>query len=155
MIIHSAAHKRHNFVLAVFMSDIGIEFQRMLTPMCEQHHSATSAFFSACRESPRFLFRIGSLLVSELSISCWLALGRSLEYHLTGPAETRLISLNLSSGDLFPHSPPLAGRFGDITVSPTNETCLFPHSTRTVAPWYKKGHVMFVPGITSSLTVPV
>ncbi len=44
IVICSAAHRWHNFVLAVFMSNIRLNFQRMLTLMCEQHFSATSAF---------------------------------------------------------------------------------------------------------------
>jgi hypothetical protein len=42
--MHLAAHRWHNFVIAVFMTDIGFDFQRMLPPMFEQNHLATSAF---------------------------------------------------------------------------------------------------------------
>ncbi len=88
--------------------------------------SAIWALIWACCDSLFFLFRCRYLLASSLSISCMLALGRSLEHHLTGPEEIPFIAFNFSSGALFHNSPPLVRRFGDITVSPTNEIVCSP-----------------------------
>ncbi len=61
MIMRSATHRWHNFVLAVFMSDIGFNLQRMLSPMCEQHHSATSAFLLKQRCLSGLILRNGNI----------------------------------------------------------------------------------------------
>ena len=113
-------------------------FPFRLLPFNRLGFSAVWDLMLACCESLFLLFGCGSLLGFPFSISCTLALGRSFEYHLTGPAEIRLIAFNRPSGDSF--SPPLVGRFviskyeSYIKVSPTNETSLSPHSTRTVEP---------------------